>query len=126
LSDPANLIDSEGLDPVYGNYCGRGNNPGTEPVDDLDRACQEHDECYENNGVSSDQIWAGDLVLNPGLGNEACPQDACDDALCEAARNFDTGGWDKLFQSGVEQLFCDQEGDLPTHPPPPDVFLPPF
>lgn len=35
--------------PVYGNWCGPGHSGGT-PVDDLDRACMDHDECYGQKG----------------------------------------------------------------------------
>jgi hypothetical protein len=35
--------------PVYGNWCGPGHGGGT-PVDDLDRACMRHDECYGRKG----------------------------------------------------------------------------
>jgi len=124
LNDPINFMDPAGLEPIYGNYCGRGNNPGTEPVDDLDRACKEHDDCYDKNGVSSDSISATDILRNPGLGNE-CPQDTCDDALCAAARDFNTSGWDEGFRSGVEQLFCDPETAPPESPFPPNITLPP-
>lgn len=35
--------------PIYGNWCGPGHGGGT-PVDDLDRACMQHDECYGRKG----------------------------------------------------------------------------
>lgn len=35
--------------PVYGNWCGPGHGGGT-PVDDLDRACMHHDDCYAKYG----------------------------------------------------------------------------
>ncbi len=35
--------------PVYGNWCGPGHGSG-EPIDDVDRACMEHDKCYGRKG----------------------------------------------------------------------------
>lgn len=57
---------AEGL-PIYGNWCGPGYGSG-EPVDDLDRACMEHDHCYDRRG------W-GDCSCNREL------QAAIDEAL---------------------------------------------
>lgn len=34
----------------YGNYCGKGNRPGTNPIDNLDSACRTHDNCYARSG----------------------------------------------------------------------------
>jgi len=54
-------IDPSGLAsiPIYGCYCGTGNNcppaPGggpPEPIDDVDKACQKHDNCYTALGLS--------------------------------------------------------------------------
>lgn len=45
-----------GAFPFHGNWCGPGIPPkGTNPppVDELDRACQAHDKCYENEGYYS-------------------------------------------------------------------------
>ena len=39
---------TEGL-RVYGNWCGPGHGSG-QPIDDLDRACMEHDKCYGRKG----------------------------------------------------------------------------
>ncbi len=33
----------------YGNWCGPGDK-GSPPIDTLDRQCQKHDKCYEQNG----------------------------------------------------------------------------
>ena len=35
--------------PVYGRWCGPGHGGG-EPIDDVDRACMEHDKCYGKRG----------------------------------------------------------------------------
>lgn len=51
----------EGL-PVYGNWCGPGHGGGT-PVDDLDRACMEHDRCHGERGYFDCQCDAT-LVQN--------------------------------------------------------------
>lgn len=37
---------------VYGRYCGFGN-AGGDPIDDVDRACMNHDRCYHENGRDS-------------------------------------------------------------------------
>ena len=36
--------------PGYGNWCGPGNSGPGEPVNTLDRLCQQHDRCYANRG----------------------------------------------------------------------------
>ncbi len=41
---PINNNDPSGLDIGYGRYCGPRNGPG-DPIDDLDKCCQEHDDC---------------------------------------------------------------------------------
>lgn len=50
-SNSAGMITIQGLFPIgsYGNYCGKGNNVGSYPKDNLDRACKYHDKCW--NGV---------------------------------------------------------------------------
>ncbi len=48
---------------VYGNWCGPGHGSG-EPIDDVDRACMEHDKCYAQEGYfdcSCDSRLLGDL-----------------------------------------------------------------
>jgi RHS repeat-associated protein len=58
---PTVHIDPLGLAgmPIYGCYCGTDNNcppaPGggpPEPIDDVDKACQNHDKCYGALGLS--------------------------------------------------------------------------
>lgn len=51
---------------VYGNYCGKGNN-GKKPIDDLDKFCQTHDQCYDKKGwgnKSCDQAFVNSLKAN--------------------------------------------------------------
>ena len=40
--------------PIYGNYCGPGypksQNTAGDPIDDLDKSCKIHDECYAKMG----------------------------------------------------------------------------
>ncbi len=40
--------------PKYGNYCGydypQGQQPGISPIDEVDTACKNHDECYTQKG----------------------------------------------------------------------------
>ena len=49
--------------PVYGRWCGPGHGSG-EPIDEVDRACMEHDNCYDRNGYfdcGCDSQLLGDL-----------------------------------------------------------------
>jgi RHS repeat-associated protein len=82
--------------PGY-NYCGSGNN-GLSPTSQLDYACKEHDECYEDCGLSSEDV----SICNPGQDEGPSCQDNCDDALCNAAGVH--GGWIRV---GVKFIFCD-------------------
>jgi len=112
-SDPINFIDPTGFQRAPGyNYCGAGNNPDSEPVNDLDRACQEHDECYGRDGMS-----ANDVTGQRGQGNDDCPQDRCDDKLCDAAREFSPETrYDSLVTEIVDRMFCDPSAPLPPSP----------
>ena len=51
-NDPVNQVDPLGRAPWYGNYCGPGNIPGN-PIDAIDGACEEHDQCYTDAGLSA-------------------------------------------------------------------------
>ena len=118
-NNPANKIDPMGLRWVWGdgdgpiwvpdpndplpqplpgyNHCGPGGN-GMPPTNGLDRACREHDDCYERCGLNSDSV----SICDPGQSNDQGCQDRCDDRLCDASGVH--GGWINL---GVKWLFCD-------------------
>lgn len=84
--------------PGY-NWCGPGDN-GLPPIDALDQGCKEHDECYADCDVSSDDV----CLLDPGQGDGPSCQDDCDDAICNIARQQGMSGWILI---GVKWLFCD-------------------
>jgi len=77
-----NTENPDALMPTYGNWCG-ANHPenieeAEEPVNELDRACQRHDLCYQQKGflscecdkVFNDEIIAG-LNENKFVGAES-------------------------------------------------------
>ena len=49
LSDEGGLGPTSVFKKIYGNYCGPGNRGGA-PIDGLDCACQQHDQCYYHLG----------------------------------------------------------------------------
>lgn len=62
----------EGLGlPVYGNWCGPGHGSG-QPIDDVDRACMNHDQCYDQRGYldcSCDEQLIQSIDQALGAGN---------------------------------------------------------
>jgi RHS repeat-associated protein len=83
MNDPVNWVDPEGEKPWYGNYCGPGNNPGTQPIDDLDAACEGHDKCFARGALSAMD------VLSPPLNGYACTiKNNCDRELVSKAKVF--------------------------------------
>ena len=52
LQDYPRVIGLSAFTVYHGNYCGWGpqNSEGLDPVDDVDRICQRHDECWERRG----------------------------------------------------------------------------
>lgn len=78
--------------------------PDRAPSNDVDRACQRHDECYGRLGVSG---FGG---LGGGGGTDlACKLDQCDSNLCsetmEAVPRLKMG-WDRLIGNSIVQIFC--------------------
>ncbi|HEX8913332.1 MAG TPA: hypothetical protein VF796_13305 [Humisphaera sp.] len=49
-SDPLGPAGAEAGLPVYGNWCGPGHGGGGAPIDELDRSCMDHDNCYGRRG----------------------------------------------------------------------------
>jgi RHS repeat-associated protein len=81
----------------YGNYCGWGNAGFfTLPIDDMDRACQAHDACYQANGLSG---W--DVVATIGTRNiDRCsPQNTCGDSKA-------------IAKCGCDKYLCDRIPDV--------------
>ena len=82
FNNPINLTDPSGNSPWYGNYCGPGYNSAP-PIDDLDRACQEHDACYAAYGFD----WK--TVVNPPSDGDTCNiKNKCDKELRDAVMRF--------------------------------------
>ena len=111
LTDPINLSDLYGEALfLYGNYCGPGNNGG-EPIDELDAACQVHDNCYAAAGLD----WKS-VVVGPPDNPGACARQApCDAALCTAAKNFmpvTSKGW--AARTAVIAIFCKPVPNCPS------------
>jgi len=66
------IAGEEGIGlPVYGNWCGPGHGGGV-PVDDVDRACMIHDNCYGDHGYfncTCDRELVANLQRAIGSGN---------------------------------------------------------
>lgn len=86
--------DAEGL-AWYGGYCGPGGDG--KAIDELDAACQRHDDCYDNCGASGigGVIDGGQCVRN------------CDNNLCNEARASHCHGCEcRLARFIVSLIFC--------------------
>lgn len=102
LNNPLTLTDPLGERPLYGNYCGSGNNP-VPPIDQLDTACQAHDNCYAAIGLSG---W--DAFTTPKDPNLCGAKDACDDKLCSEAKMFTTTTFkQRIVRLTIIGIFCD-------------------
>jgi hypothetical protein len=66
------------------HWCGPGG--AGPPINDLDAACMSHDMCYDAVGASTYQSW---LALSA---TEAANVKACNQSLCEAARQSTAPG----------------------------------
>jgi len=93
---PIVLIDPAGLSPWYGGYCGPGSSGGT-PIDDLDSACKDHDDCYGESGMG-------------GVGGVVCPSKdrrKCDANLCvNAAASRCTTRKCEAARAIIMAIFC--------------------
>ncbi len=52
MENSGSFRSAQGL-PIYGNWCGPGHSGPGEPIDDLDRACMNHDKCYASKGYTT-------------------------------------------------------------------------
>lgn len=49
VATPSAGIAGQNVPLSHGRYCGVGNSQmGTTPIDDLDKACMEHDKCWDS------------------------------------------------------------------------------
>ena len=91
---PLDKIDILGL-VWYGSYCGPGG--GGVAIDPLDRACQDHDNCY---------VACGAAGVGGVIAGGACVR-ACDADLCIAARAAPCVGLKcKCARIAVANIFC--------------------
>jgi RHS repeat-associated protein len=74
-NSPLSDVDLSGLAPWYGNFCGPGNRGGA-PIDDVDSACQEHDNCYGDQGFGGANGYFH-------TGSKRCDLMRCDNQLCD-------------------------------------------
>jgi RHS repeat-associated protein len=97
-----NLTDPYGKAPWYGNYCGPGNNPGG-PIDELDRACKAHDDCYRDAGLAG----ARDVIIPPKNPSQCETRNNCDAVLCTSARSFVAINYkQKIARAAIIAIFC--------------------
>ena len=97
---------------TYGEHCGAGHGKwgssgGGEPIDELDEACSEHDDCYLLNNVPLPPAECGSK--SPG-------QDLCDAALCAAGQKAKACGAssaEKVAGGIIADKFC---CDQPPYP----------
>jgi RHS repeat-associated protein len=115
LNSPTNFDDPRGKFPRgfgrpvgppfnpfhYGNYCGRGSRGG-EPIDELDRACHDHDNCYGKIGLEG-----FDAFFPPSDPKKCSQKDKCDEELCSKARSFTPRTYrSEEAKTWVVRIFC--------------------
>ncbi len=109
-NNPVSERDPLGLSPWYGNYCGPGSGTGA-PIDELDKACQQHDKCYGAQGVG------GINGYSPNVGEKNCELLKCDNALCDAAKRFNATTTDaRRAKKTITYLFCNRTREWPAIP----------
>ncbi len=64
---------------LYGNYCGLGGSG--EAIDDIDVACRNHDDCYEQNQIQTGFFFIARQLT--GL-NKDPEQISCDLEFCDS------------------------------------------
>lgn len=130
----------------YGNYCGVPIWPGAQqpdsgsleienplapdPIDDLDMACQFHDQCWEQVHRDAERLG---MQVPRGLRAYRCPTPAhlrCDDALCDLLRRVACDNLEcRIFRRLAMAAFCNRRegqrllcpecpGDTGTDPTP--------
>ena len=84
------------------NYCGPGNNGGPTTLGTLDACCRQHDDCYDQNHLSKNNVLPG----HPGAGAGSA-QRRCDQALCDCMRSATPAGWaDSFLRYFAGGQFC--------------------
>jgi RHS repeat-associated protein len=114
-NQPVSEIDTLGLSPWYGNYCGPGSNPGRSAIDVVDAACESHDRCYERAGVVDGEEGYNADYTHP----KACELNECDRRLCVEVLTSPSGTFIEDLAGGLVALaFCFNQRTPPRRPPP--------
>ena len=96
-NNPQIIMDPTGLKPWYGKYCGPGSKPG-KPIDDLDRACKKHDDCYASCGGPGGVIG----VCLPSRCKRNCDMNLCVNAYLSRCKGMKC----KIARGIIERIFC--------------------
>jgi hypothetical protein len=84
------------------NYCGPGNNGGPTTPGTLDDCCRQHDNCYDQGQLSSNNVLPG----HPGAGARSA-QTKCDQVFCDCMRfSAPIGLSDRFLRYFAEGQFC--------------------
>nr|WP_309145128.1 phospholipase A2 family protein [Brevibacillus sp. HB2.2] len=86
---------SVGFPCLYGNWCGPGCSGPDAPIDNVDRCCKRHDECYVKHGYFS------------------CH---CDQELVRCLRNKVNNTTEKGRMAGIISNFFSRTGCFPSNP----------
>ena len=105
--------------PLRGNYCGPQSPPSKEkPIDDLDRCCKQHDDCWNRHHCNAMTGWLCPLPI--------CRE--CNRRLCDCVIDIECSFWDwkclniMLF---ILKNWCPDGGPEPSVPYPPEYGWPP-
>jgi RHS repeat-associated protein len=107
-NNPLRFTDPSGLTPIPGyKWCGEGDDPTMkDPKNDLDKACEVHDGCY-NPLIKKGLKLPGDVFEFPKDPALCAAKDDCDKTLCEAARKFKpNNSYDLVATIYIINLFC--------------------
>jgi Phospholipase A2-like domain len=101
---PKRPLGKESNDPIPGyNYCGPGNNGGSTSPATTDDCCKAHDSCYDQYGLSGNNVVPGHAgyAVGPAQRN-------CDQALCGCIRMgpVPAGAYDRFVRWLIQGQFC--------------------
>jgi RHS repeat-associated protein len=96
-NNPLNWTDPLGLFVGYGNYCGSGSRGG-KPIDELDSACKDHDDCYKDCGRPGGALGC----LLPSPCKRKCDMNLCVNAHSARCKTYRC----KYFRNVIRGLSC--------------------